>query len=133
MSIWSLEQGLAVAREVEAAVVSLGWHVALGGGVMKIGASRHDLDLIFYPHDARVVSLRHLARGLRSLGWARRHGAPFLWRQWRKRGSGDTKHVEVWQTRRGSRVDVIVPSLTEQDVERRGGWKSRPSTPRRMK
>lgn len=50
--VWTLPQGQALATDLEDLLVPLGYHVALGGGVLHKGFSRKDLDLFIYPHDA---------------------------------------------------------------------------------
>lgn len=46
---WYLADALLVVRELQAALWPLGWHVALGGGVLNHGYSDHDLDLYVLP------------------------------------------------------------------------------------
>lgn len=48
--LWTLEQGLELARNLESLAIECGFHVAIGGGVMLRGESMKDLDLFFYPH-----------------------------------------------------------------------------------
>lgn len=48
--MWTLEQGLELARKLEPLAIECGFHIAVGGGVMLRGSSNKDLDLFFYPH-----------------------------------------------------------------------------------
>lgn len=48
MSIWTLEEAVAVCRQVEAICPPFGCHVALTGGTLYKDGSRKDLDLLFY-------------------------------------------------------------------------------------
>jgi len=48
-----IQTAINIAREVETFVSNHGWHVALGGGVMKRGFSENDMDLIVFPHKTR--------------------------------------------------------------------------------
>lgn len=102
----------AIVRELEPALKRRGWHVALTGGVLQTGASTKDLDLVLYPRDSTCVSLKRLESALQRAGWHRTHTAERMRLGWRIRGSRDEKHVEVWRTGDGRRVDVIVP-ITE--------------------
>lgn len=89
-----------------------GWHVALGGGVLLRGWSNHDLDLIVYPHSSERANLLKLRKTLQAAGMVRRASAAAVQEEWRKLGSRDCKHVEVWRTADARRVDIIVPSET---------------------
>lgn len=113
VSSWTLEEGLVVVRELEAQCSRYGWHFALGGGVLLRGQSDHDLDVIVYPHSSRVgVDTGKLRARLRDLGWKLRGRAEYVIEEWRKKGSIDRKHVDIWATPDGKRVDVIVPTVT---------------------
>lgn len=45
----SIEAGLVIIRNLQPQVRPLGYHIALGGGVLNNGSSTHDLDLYFIP------------------------------------------------------------------------------------
>lgn len=49
MSMWTLEDGLAVVRSLQPLTRQFNYHLALGGGVLNNGASDKDLDLYFLP------------------------------------------------------------------------------------
>lgn len=49
---WELSEGVALAKKLEKALESCGYHVALGGGVLAKDGIRKDLDLFIYPHKA---------------------------------------------------------------------------------
>lgn len=51
--VWTLEQGLALVRELQPQTRTFNYHLALGGGVLNAGESRKDLDLYFLPMDDR--------------------------------------------------------------------------------
>lgn len=63
--MWTLETAVPVARQLEALLVPLKAHVALGGSVLRDGASGKDLDLFVYSHgvDVPVVGLLRKAIG----------------------------------------------------------------------
>lgn len=114
-AIWRLHTALELVRDLEDFARNEGWHVALAGGVLTNGWSRHDLDVIFYPRDATDKRTNSLGvhRVLRAAGLRFVMGANDVRANWRKKGSTDTKHVEVWRynlpsTGARMRVDVIV-------------------------
>lgn len=110
---WTLEEALEICRRFED--TNCGWHVALGGSVLKNGHSDKDLDLIFFPHDAAEYRLYSLQEVLESWGWSIRVDALTIMEFWREKGSNDIKHVDVWQTQDGRRVDAIIPSIEYHD------------------
>jgi hypothetical protein len=63
-----------------------------------------------YPHNSETSTLVKLHRALRQAGLERTHTARAVQRGWRKGGSTDCKHVEVWW-RGGRRIDIIIPSI----------------------
>ena len=105
---WDLIDTIDLVRRWEKVLRDDGWHLALAGGVLHRGRSYHDLDLIAYPHDMSRPRRRKLIAGLRALGATRLRTAPEMRAHWRTKGSRDTKHVEVWRTDDGRRVDVII-------------------------
>jgi len=106
--LWTLDRALTLARMLERLAAASGWHVALAGGVLIRGMSSHDLDLVFYPRSTATVDLDALRLVLVGAGLTQIHTREQVQADWRKRGSSDEKHVEVWQFD-GRRVDVIIP------------------------
>lgn len=117
-----LDQGVREARRVELALDAHGghWHAALGGGVLHRDQSRHDLDLVIYPHRVRrgigarpqLPSVRSVHAAMRALGYVLVANAARVRRGWRKKGSDDEKRVEVWRHAVvGRRVDLIYGGL----------------------
>lgn len=49
MSMWTLDDGLAVVRSLQPLTRQFNYHLALGGGVLNNGSSDKDLDLYFLP------------------------------------------------------------------------------------
>lgn len=47
--LWTLEQGIELARRLEKIAVEHNAHVALGGGTLHRGHSNKDLDIFVYP------------------------------------------------------------------------------------
>lgn len=85
-----------------------GWHFALAGGVLLRGSSTHDVDIIAFPHVTLAGNRKALRRVLRTCGWYLRMKAWELHKYWRRKGSPDRKHVEVWKTTDGRRVDLMI-------------------------
>lgn len=108
VSSWTLSDALALARELWSPLMDRGWHVGITGSVMYRGSSSKDLDLIAYPRCTTTSKRARLTAYLRSIGWRLRSPASVTREVWRERGGTDEKHVEVWQTPDGRRVDVMV-------------------------
>lgn len=51
--IWTLQQGLDLVRTIQPRLHHMGYHVAIGGGVINKGYSTKDLDLYFFPLDLK--------------------------------------------------------------------------------
>ncbi len=105
--LWNLEQGIAFLRTLETELKG-GAHVALAGSIMYAGVSNKDLDVVIYPHTKNETCTqksyqRGVNRALLSLGMKRR-GNRERAAYWE---SGDTKHMEVWETADGKRVDFL--------------------------
>ncbi len=49
-NLWTLKEGIELARKFEAAIIPVGYHCALGGSVLHRGWSGKDLDIFVYPH-----------------------------------------------------------------------------------
>ncbi len=50
--MWTLDSALKLVRQIQPTLHLVGWHVALGGGVLNNNESRKDLDLYFFPFDS---------------------------------------------------------------------------------
>ena len=110
--IWTMDEAREFIDKVRAAVQPAGWEVGLTGSVLQRGESTKDLDLILFPHhktgpldlDALREALRSVPRFLPHVTVEQVHA------HWRKIGSPDSKHVEVWQYRSCRRVDLMILS-----------------------
>ncbi len=108
---WTLEQGLATARQVEVLVRPLGLFVSLTGGVLYRGHSAKDLDLVIAQLGGLLAGYPHTAldAALGSLGWVKVRTAEQV-AEWRRKHdpAGSTRNrVEVWRTPENRRVDVF--------------------------
>lgn len=48
-STWKLGEALALIKSIQTRIKKLGFHVCLAGGVLNVGYSQKDLDLVFLP------------------------------------------------------------------------------------
>ena len=103
---WGLEKALEFLRALRPALERVGFSCALAGSVLQEGHSDNDLDVVVFPLDTTCCN-RSLADmvfkqfGMEQL-WHRHEIAEF----WHRKGSTDTKHVEVW-SHNNRRVDVF--------------------------
>lgn len=51
--LWTLEDALAVVRDLQFKALQCGYHLALAGGVLNKGYSHNDLDVIVMPLDGK--------------------------------------------------------------------------------
>ena len=105
--LWTLEQGLRFVRLLEQALAPH-YHVALLGSVLQKGESAKDIDIMIVPHTTERNNIWEIWSLLNGFGLHFKIGCDVVHDAWRKAGSADTKHVEVW-TYRGKRVDVFIP------------------------
>lgn len=67
---WDLISAVQFAREVEQALITNGFHVALGGSVLHTGYSTNDVDLFIYPHEAARCFEEVINKFCEEHGWA---------------------------------------------------------------
>jgi len=110
-SFWSMFDAQTLVRDLEPHLNEVGFTAAVGGSVLRKGVSINDLDLILFPlsrYELQVTGVTPLWEKLESLGWTLVVTADAVHAAWRKEGSLDNKHVEVWNTPDGKRVDVFL-------------------------
>lgn len=106
--MWTLLQGLDMVRGLQPGLVKVNWNVALGGGVLYKGESLKDLDLVFFPYDTSKARIYRLQDRLEDQGWTRTNTVNQMWAHWRETGVTDRKHIEVYRTPSGKRIDAII-------------------------
>lgn len=108
---WTQENAFRFVRRLEG-YLKPHYHVALAGSLLHRGFSNHDIDVMIFPHRTNHNNLEEV-QGLLGSVPDMRPWIPVeaVHRQWRKLGSDDTKHVEVWRYN-GRRVDVFLPYAT---------------------
>lgn len=109
---WSLDDARAFIDKIREAVKPAGWEVGLAGSVLEKGASKKDLDVILFPRQkVGPLDLEGLRTALKTIpGFYPSTTVEQIHAYWRKHGSADTKHVEVWRHRVWRRVDLMIMS-----------------------
>jgi hypothetical protein len=96
--LWTLEQGIELARRLELIAIKHNVHVALGGGVLHRGQSNKDVDIFVYRRKTSYP-FPGVAVILRAFGTSH-------WRPRPHEYGGDSK--EVWEAKLdGKRVDFF--------------------------
>ncbi len=104
---WTIDGARLLITELEPFLIEAGWYIGLTGSVLLKGESFKDLDLIFFPYDKSKNPDKETARAvLRARGLFQLASVENVHERWRKGGSSDTKHVEVWGCA-GRRVDLF--------------------------
>lgn len=106
MSEWTLEEGLEVVKWFAPALAQVGFGIGLTGSVLTKGASSKDLDIIVHPLSTDKASIAEAKIALVLGGAECKYGRNTVTDAWRKKGSTDNKHVEIW-TYQGRRIDVF--------------------------
>ncbi len=105
--MWDLVEAVSFIRKLALPLERQGWGVALAGSVLKKGFSRHDLDVVVFPRSTEDVDVDLVYAVLKQAGMARKYDVETVHAAWRRKGSLDTKHVEVWETAMLERVDIF--------------------------
>jgi predicted nucleotidyltransferase len=101
--IWTREEALLFCSVHWEKFKEIGWHIGLTGSVLYKGHSSKDLDLIFYPRKTQQKDRQKLCALLELLGWKREKDLTSLSHE-----RLDLKHVELWETAEGNRVDIFI-------------------------
>jgi len=104
---WALEEAVVLLQRLRPLLELRGFSVGLTGSVLSRGISSHDVDIIVYPLQSTPRTDMAVAKEvLRDAGLRCVLTAEFVQSSWRKRGSCDEKHVEVWRDG-NRRIDVF--------------------------
>jgi hypothetical protein len=103
---WTMGDGVVFVRDLSNQLQLVGWEVALGGSVLKKGRSMNDLDVVLFPRTTAHVDLDAARAAMKEWGMIQRHDKDWVHKAWRKQGSKDEKHVEVWEYK-DKRVDLF--------------------------
>jgi len=93
---WSLPEALQLVRELVEPLRSVGYALGLTGSVLTKGESTHDLDLVLYPLSSAKEDPTALRAALEAHGLKLHVPKERVQKTWRRLGSQDEKHVEVW-------------------------------------
>ncbi len=104
---WDIIEACAFIRCIEPALLEAGWGVGLTGSVLIHGYSRNDLDIIVYPQDKNSQDMEKLHQVL-SVVAELKADTTKVRAVWSRRGSKDTKRVQVWRTESGKKLDVFI-------------------------
>lgn len=109
---WELhDNGLDFVVKLTEHMMKIGYGVGLTGSVLTKGRSKKDIDVILYPYDTSKHQLPiEIAAHLELFGLSRLYDQSTVKARWKKLGSRDGKHVEVWTNQRAQQ---------EGDVPRR--------------
>jgi NTP pyrophosphatase (non-canonical NTP hydrolase) len=117
--MWDLAKAIICSRYIATFAEKRGWGIAIGGSVLQQGWSPKDMDLVCFPLRADIQADPHqLYLALNEAGLKRLMSAPSVRETWKKQGSNDTKHVEIWETNdvERKRIDIFVMGTTEAPV-----------------
>lgn len=107
VALWTLDLAVAMLRELETPVRHAGFALGLAGSVLMRGASMKDLDMLVYPLNGECFDIGAFRAVVKNIGWVRRAAPHVVSHEWFKQDSTDSKHVEVWRTMTGKRIDIF--------------------------
>lgn len=112
---WTQNLAVQFCRALGKFLAPRGYHVALHGGCLHKEGWRKDCDVIVFPSNVELDERGRLVRAARvdelcdiltEFGMKQLHDVETVHGRWRRLGSDDTKHVEIWE-HEGRRVDVF--------------------------
>lgn len=103
---WTLDLGVEFVRKLSQHLRAVDYEVALAGSVLRKGESTKDVDVVIFPRSTAVGSLSQVYAALWDFGLFRLWDRAEIAVEWKKQGSLDTKHVEVWAWN-DRRVDIF--------------------------
>lgn len=101
--MWTLEEGIAFARELEKYMDDW-FHTALAGSVLHKGESFKDVDIIVYPHNTQTFMEPETVVKQR----LEKFGLEFDHQRIGGDEYPDKKLVYIYKTKEGKRVDILV-------------------------
>lgn len=103
---WDIEKARTLIEPLIKPMWAAGFFIGIAGSVFTKGKSDKDLDLVLAPLTTAHVDLDAAKAVLKAHGWTPYVDRETVTAQWRKVGSLDEKHVEVW-LHEDRRVDVF--------------------------
>jgi predicted nucleotidyltransferase len=107
LSGWTRNDLITFLESIRQHIRSAGFEIGLTGSVLFDGKSDNDGDIIVYPRDGSIFNLNLLYSALEHCGLKLEFSHADLLKIWRKKGSNDIKHVEVWSYE-GKRLDIFI-------------------------
>ncbi len=104
--MWDLSDALRLVSLLNGPLAAAGFGVGMAGSVLTAGGSDHDLDLIVFPLRTSENNTNDARSLLWNMGMNLLFNRGVVTARWRKLGSDDEKHVEVWE-HEGKRVDIF--------------------------
>jgi predicted nucleotidyltransferase len=104
---WGQEELIDFLRTIRPQIRTAGFEIGITGSVLFDGKSDNDGDIIIYPRDGSVFDLSVLYITLEQLGLKLEFSHADVLKIWRKKGSNDIKHVEVW-SHLERRLDIFI-------------------------
>lgn len=107
---WTLDAAVTFLHDLQAMLLRDGipFYVGLTGSVLygSTRSSSKDLDIICYPTSTQKSDLHALKEALQAFGLRLLYDRDIVTARWRRLGSDDTKHIEVWALG-PKRVDIF--------------------------
>lgn len=104
---WGVEELIEFLKMIRPTLRKNGFEIGVTGSVLFDGESGNDGDVIIYPRDGSVFDLSKLYSTLDSFGLKLEVSHADMLKVWRKKGSNDIKHVEVW-SHLDRRLDIFI-------------------------
>lgn len=105
---WTLDEARSLIAELRPPLFAIGYGIGLTGSTLYDDAGR-DLDLMIYAldslHRAPLTAIHEVLSGA---GLVLVYDQREVRKHWRAKGSDDGKHVEIWRTADGRKVDVFI-------------------------
>lgn len=102
---WKLEDAVDFCQKLQKYIIGFG--VGITGSVLHTGESAKDLDIIIYPNSTALrLDIQGLKLQLIEFGMKRVCTREQVASAWKKKGSSDTKHVEIWSYQ-SKRIDIF--------------------------
>ena len=104
---WDIDKARALIEPLIKDMWAAGFFIGIAGSVFTKGKSTKDLDLILSPLTTEHVDINAAKAVLKAAGLTPFVSRELVTARWRKAGSLDEKHVEVWLTHDEERIDVF--------------------------
>lgn len=105
---WDRDEGLEFVVRLQGFVMKHGFNCGITGSILlRPYKIPNDLDIIIYPNNNYKVDLTVLKSVFESMELTQVADRIKTAQVWAKKGSEDTKHVEVWETKDKKKIDFF--------------------------